>query len=140
MQKQMMASEDEHTNWPWSVQVAEKENAWSSASKSSSHSSEDNDEEDASLSSSESSSGSPARGLQFELEETPFPLLPPPVSSQVAHSIPYGVLDQGGGVRFFDGTKVDSAGNWSSKLRYVDEVDAVRKQLIVKSLGKMKHE
>ena len=137
MQKEMM---DERTNWPWSVQRTEKDNARSSASRPSSQSSEDHDEEDASLCDSQSChSGSPARGLQFEMEENPFPVLPPPVSSQVAHSIPYGVLDRGG-IRFWDGTRVDSAGNWSSKLRYVDEVDAKRKRLLITNLGKMKHE
>lgn len=135
---------DETTNWPWAVQAverAEKEDARSSASRTSSQSSEDQNAEDASLCDSQSThSRSPARGLQFELEEDCFPVLPPPVSSQPVYSIPYGMLDREGGIRFFDGTRVNSHGNWTSKLRYVDEVDAVRKHLVIECLGKLKHE
>ena len=137
MQKEMT---DETTNWPWAVQRAEDASA-SSSSKSSSHSSDDFVEEDASLCDSQSShSRSPARGLQFELEEDPFPILPPPVNSQLVYSIPYGMLDREGGVRFFDGSRVNSHGDFTSRLRYVDEVDAVRKQLVIKCLGKLKHD
>ena len=126
----------EQTRWPWSLtRLAEKETARSSSSSSSSSSLRSGTEHEIDSSSLDAASDgevSPGRGLQFDMEMPWFPPLPP--AQGCLHPKPYGRLLTDGSIVFFDGTHVSPGNKWS-KLKWVDEVDYTRKDLIVNSLG-----
>jgi hypothetical protein len=128
----------EQARWPWSLtKLAEEDAARSSSTSPSSTSSlrsEGTEREIDSSSRDAASVGevSSARGLQFDMETPWFPPLPP--AQGCLYSQPYGRLTPSGSIIFFDGTKVSPDNKWS-KLKWVDELDMTRKDLIVTSLG-----